>query len=82
MRAYFYFNFLLHEDVNMAQETILTKERLGYYDTKLKAWVTDAVQTSVDGVAEDVANHESRLAAIESVEYVEASQEEIMNLFA
>ena len=26
----------------MAKEVILTKERLGYYDTKLKAWVTTA----------------------------------------
>lgn len=26
----------------MAQETILTKERLGYYDSKLKAWVNAA----------------------------------------
>ena len=40
-----------------------------------------AVQTSVDGVAEDVADHESRLAAIEEIEFVEASEDDILGMF-
>ena len=40
-----------------------------------------AMGTRVDGVAEDVADHEERLAAIEAVEYVEAENSEILALF-
>ena len=40
-----------------------------------------AMTTRVDGVAEDVADHETRLASLESVEYVEAEDSEILALF-